>query len=259
MRVAILSDIHGNSIALNAVLSDIETQGGAEAYWLVGDLAAMGPDPVGVMQRLQLLPNRQMVRGNTDRWLMNVHTELSAAALQEFISKPDSLATALMLRYAMVWAQGALSAGGYLGQIATLPLDYRCQLEDGTRVLCVHASPGQDDGEGIRPIMSDAQIAAAINGAAADLIFVGHTHVAMDRTVNRVRVVNLGSISLQPAPDLRASYVMLESDARGYRLRHCQVPYEHQRVVNQVNALGHPAAAIITAFMTGKRKPVWES
>jgi len=44
--------------------------------------------------------------------------------------------------------------------------------------------------------MSDAEIAAAIEGAEADLIFVGHTHWALDRTVNGVRIINLGSISL---------------------------------------------------------------
>ncbi len=258
MRIAILSDIHGNSIALNAVLGDIEANGGAEAYWLVGDLAAMGPDPVGVMQRLQLLPNRQMVRGNTDRWLMNVQGE-SQSGMPAFTENPAAFQQALAVRYAMVWAQGALSAGGYLAEVAALPLEYRHRLEGGTRVLCVHASPGQDDGDGIRPTMSDVQIATAIEGADADLIFVGHTHVALDRTVKNVRVVNLGSVSLQPAPDLRASYVMLESTATGYDLRHCQVAYDNQRVINQVNALSHPAANIITAFMTGKRKPVWES
>ena len=47
MRIAILSDIHGNSVALDAVLTDIATQGAVDAYWLLGDLVALGPDPVG--------------------------------------------------------------------------------------------------------------------------------------------------------------------------------------------------------------------
>lgn len=257
MKIAIFSDIHGNSIAFDAVLKDIEAQGGADAYWLVGDLAAMGADPIGVMQRLQPLPNRQMTRGNTDRWLLNVQGE-GQAGMPPFTENPVAFQQALAVRYAMVWAQGALSAGGYLAQVAALPLEYRHRLEDGTRVLCVHAAPGQDDGEGIRPIMSDAQIGTAIAGAEADLIFVGHTHVALDRTVNNVRVVNLGSVSLQPSTDLRASYVMLESEPAGHRLRHCQVAYDNQRVIDQATALSHPALAIITAFMTGKRKPAWE-
>ncbi len=52
MRIALLSDIHGNSIALEAVLEDIQAQGDVDAYWVLGDLAAIGYDPVGVLERL---------------------------------------------------------------------------------------------------------------------------------------------------------------------------------------------------------------
>jgi len=75
MRIAILSDMHGNCVALDAVLADIATQGPVDAYWLLGDLVAMGPDPVGVMHRIHALPNYQAIRGNTDRWLTDVYRE----------------------------------------------------------------------------------------------------------------------------------------------------------------------------------------
>jgi predicted phosphodiesterase len=55
MRVALLSDIHGNSIALESVLTDIAGQGGANAYWILGDLVALGPDPIGVLEQLSAL------------------------------------------------------------------------------------------------------------------------------------------------------------------------------------------------------------
>ena len=70
MRIAILSDIHGNSIALDAVLGDLERRGGADQHWLLGDLVAMGPDPIGVLERITALPNASFVRGNTDRYLV---------------------------------------------------------------------------------------------------------------------------------------------------------------------------------------------
>src|SRR4029079_7872630 len=105
----------------------------------------------------------------------------------EFPLTPDEISRSaqnnesapLGLAYSMVWTQGALAASGDLAWIANLPLEYHTILPDGTRVLCVHAAPGQDDGDGIRPLMSDAQIAAAIAGAEAELIFVGHTHWAL--------------------------------------------------------------------------------
>ncbi|HKZ85810.1 MAG TPA: metallophosphoesterase family protein [Anaerolineae bacterium] len=69
MRLAILSDIHGNSIALDAVLADLRSQGSVDAIWVLGDLAAIGPDPVGVLDRLSTLENAVYVRGNTDKYV----------------------------------------------------------------------------------------------------------------------------------------------------------------------------------------------
>jgi len=68
MRIALFSDIHGNSIALDAVLQDIQKQGGVDAYWILGDLVAIGPDPVGVLDRLTSLENTRFIRGNGDRY-----------------------------------------------------------------------------------------------------------------------------------------------------------------------------------------------
>ena len=51
MKIAILSDIHGNSLALDAVLSDLKKEE-IDGYWILGDLVALGPDPVGVLERI---------------------------------------------------------------------------------------------------------------------------------------------------------------------------------------------------------------
>ena len=68
MRLAILSDVHGNSIALDAVLADVSAAGGVDEYWVLGDHAALGPDPTGTIERLMALPNARFVRGNIDPW-----------------------------------------------------------------------------------------------------------------------------------------------------------------------------------------------
>jgi len=52
MRLAMISDIHGNTIALDAVLDDIKSQGDVDGYWILGDLFNQGYDPVGVICRL---------------------------------------------------------------------------------------------------------------------------------------------------------------------------------------------------------------
>jgi predicted phosphodiesterase len=68
MRMALISDIHGNLVALEAVMNDLERQG-AERMVCLGDVAASGPQPRGVLQRLQAL-DCPVVMGNADAWLL---------------------------------------------------------------------------------------------------------------------------------------------------------------------------------------------
>jgi hypothetical protein len=142
--------------------------------------------------------------------------------------------------------------------LAALPLDQRLVLPDGSRLLGVHASPGTDDGVGMRPTMSDAELAALLGDCQADLVFVGHTHWPQDRQVNGVRMVNPGSVSNPFPPDLRASYILLEADEHGYRLEHRRVDYNHEAVIEELQRTRHPGADYIVRFMRGQNKPDWE-
>ena len=67
MTIAVLTDIHGNSVALDAVIADARAVG-VTRWWLLGDLVAMGPDPVGTVARLGELGAEVRVTGNTDRY-----------------------------------------------------------------------------------------------------------------------------------------------------------------------------------------------
>lgn len=255
MRIAIFSDVHGNPIALDAVLNDVARAGGADGYWVLGDLAALGPGPVAALERLNELPNALFVRGNTDRY---VSQRLDPRQAHSQVAQSPQSAGLIVERVAMLaWTQGALFASGWMNWIAALELEQRVTLPDGTRVLLVHASPGNDDGDGIRPTMSDAQIADLIAGCNADLIFVGHTHWSLDRTVQGVRVVNLGSVSNQWAPDLRASYYLLQADETGYTLEHRRVEYDRADVLAQLQRIHHPGIGALGAHLRGERTPPW--
>ena len=240
MRIAILTDPHGNSIALDAVLTDIESSGGVDGYWVLGDLCAMGPDPIGVAERLRALAHAQFVHGNTDSWLVKgmdfFAGEVSAEAIPARAAMTSTLA----------WTRGMLTASGHLGWLSTLPLEWRVTLPDGTRVLCVHASPGTDDGPGFHPAHEDAAMAERAASADADLVFVGHTHWPMSRQFGSVHVVNPGPVHLQTAPDFRAKYVLLEADESGYSITFRYVDYDRDAVVGQLGEHHHPAEAYIT-------------
>jgi predicted phosphodiesterase len=247
MRLALLSDIHGNSIALDAVLADIAAAGGVDGYWVLGDLVALGPDPVGVLERLTALPNASFSRGNTDRYV--VTGDRPPPLLAEVQARPELVEVA----GTFAWTQGALTSAGWLEWLAQLPLELRERLPDGTRLLGVHAAPGTDDGRGILAEATDAELEALLTGGEAELICVGHTHRPFDRLLNDQRIVNLGSLSNPIAPDLRASYVILQANASGYQIQHRRVDYDREAVVAALQRLNHPGAAFIIKHLRGQR------
>ena len=256
MRLAVLSDTHGNPIAVDAVLADIEARGGADAYWVLGDLAAIGYDPVGVLERLTALPNVRFVQGNTDRYLVTGE--------RPFPSPDDAVADpALVPRLAEVaatfaWTQGYVTATGWLDWLAELPFEQRMTLPDGTRLLGVHVAPDRNDGIGVHPRLSDADLRVMLAGCDADLVCVGHTHFPTERILDGVRVVNVGSVSNPQAGDLRASYVLLTATESGYDLESRRVAYSYEAVIQAIERCRHPSGDYIIRHFRGLHHPRWE-
>jgi predicted phosphodiesterase len=254
-RIAILADIHGNSIALEAVLSDIALRGGADRFWLLGDLVAIGPDPVGVLERLVRLDNARFVRGNTDRYLVDGSQPWPN---QADVDRDPALAPLyLEVVRSFAWTAGAVGATGWLPWLAALPLEFRATLPDGTRVLAVHASPGDDDEPGIHRNLEASELEARTVGADCGLLLVGHTHAPFDLTVGQMRVVNPGSVSNPLPPDLRAAYGLLHARRDEYELEFRRVDYDRARVVELTERVGHPGAAFIARFMRGEIRSGW--
>ena len=245
MRYAILSDIHGNLHALEAVLADIAAAGGVDGYLLLGDYAAIGPDPVAVIDRIRALPNATFVRGNTDRYAS------SAGMVEKWVGEMQTAPGEhwLPVACALMWTMGATLAGGRQAWLGGLPVEARLSLPDGTRVLCVHAAPGTDDGRGLPPDLSDDELAAALVGSDADLVLIGHTHLPFQRTSGNVTVLNPGSLSNSPLSDLRAKYALLHADASGYRLEPRRVEYDRDAVIARIAEVNHPSAVMLTRFM----------
>lgn len=255
MRIALLSDIHGNSIALDAVLADIAAQGGADAYWLLGDFSGMGFDPVGVLERVTKLPNAVFTCGNHDRYI--VTGERPGPSDEVAQAHPKLLPFVLNMATNLAWTQGQILASGWWDWFTRLPLETRLTLPDGTRVLGVHSAPGLDDGPGIIPLLSDDELRVLLAPAAADLVIVGHTHVPLDRTLDGVRVFNLGSISNPFRARLEASYALLDADENGYDLQLRYVDYDREAVIEALQRLKHPAADFLARFIRGEVAPPW--
>jgi predicted phosphodiesterase len=251
MRIAVLSDIHGNSLALDAALADSAAVG-VDEYWILGDIVALGPDPDGVMQRLVALSNCHILRGNTDRYV--VTGDRPPPYPQDLGQDAEMTRVFAEVAGTFAWTQGAVTATGWLEWLARLPQDFQAELTDGTKCLCVHARPGTDDGPGIDRESSDAAIFDLLKSCAADLICVGHTHQRIDRRVGRWHILNPGSISNPRLPVLGASYAILTATPQGYRIEHREVNYDREQVVAQLEAMKHPGANFIIQHLRGMRE-----
>lgn len=255
MRVAVIADIHGNSVAFDAVLADIESVGGVDAYWLLGDLVALGFDPHGVLDRLHALENASFIRGNTDRYVTDGDRPFPKLGTRDMDT--DVVARWAEAEASFSWTQGAVSAHGSLPWLRDLPLELRHTSEDETRILCVHSSPGRDDGAGVFPGQPESDLREAFSGCDADLVFVGHTHAPVDRVVDGVRIVNPGSVSNHLGPDVTAKWALLETRADGYDVTLRRVAYDTASVVDALERIRHPGRAYLARFMRGEMESPW--
>ncbi len=249
MKIALIADIHGNTIALEAVLADA-AHAQPDLYLFLGDIVD-GPDPAGVLAQIVPLPNARFIYGNTDRYIITGKGP-APYALEDIPQHLDKLPVFQQATASWGWAKGYLCATGWFDWLCELPRDIRLDLPSGQRLLAVHASPGYADGPGVGPHVSDEQLAVMVKGCGAEVICIGHTHVPFVRTVDGVTVVNAGSVSNPLAPDFRASYALLFADEENFSIKHRRVDYDRAAFCAAVRASHHPSIDYILGHQEGK-------
>jgi predicted phosphodiesterase len=253
MKYAILSDIHGNTIALDAVLNALSD---VDAYLLLGDYCALGANPVGVLERICKLPNAIFVRGNTERYITRGYEHYPTPTIAEAVENPERVFVLAEMSRSFAWTQGMITAAGYFDWVVSLPLEQRLSLPDGSSVLMVHAAPNDDDNEGIVPIDSDEIIAKRF-ACEEDIVMVGHTHWPQERRVNGKLIINAGSIGNPVGEEVFASYVTLEADENGYRYQFHKTYYDVEAALAQLTKINHPSPNYISRFYKGQIIPNW--
>jgi hypothetical protein len=144
MRLGIVADIHGNDVALRAVVRDAAARG-VDRWWALGDLVLFGPRPVEVLEILRGLPGIGMLSGNTDRYVLTGEQPAPHATAADAAGD-----VGLVERYGAVaagigWTRGVLDQAGVLDVLVGLPAELRLRLPGGVSILGVHASPGADE------------------------------------------------------------------------------------------------------------------
>lgn len=180
-RIGIFGDTHGNMVAFEAVLAALRAEG-IERLVCLGDVAASGPQPRDVVQRLRAL-QCPVVMGNAD---------------EEVLNPPDPAAGAdedtRRIREINRWTAAQLSAAER-AFVASFAATVTIPLADGGTLLCYHGSPRSYD-DILLPTTPAEELDALLGDATATVLAGGHTHQQMVRRHHKALVINPGSVGL---------------------------------------------------------------
>ena len=224
MRIAIVSDIHGNRPAFDAVLADLR-DASPDLILHGGDLADGGSSPADIIDQIRDL-GWQGVLGNTDEMLIN------PAALTEFASKAPQLASMFAAIEEMAAFTRAALGEDRLQWMRGLP---RIQIR-GPLAL-VHASPASP---WLSPsyTAADAELESVYSPLGQEVNVYGHIHHSFVRNTGKRIVANSGSVSLSYDGDTRASYLLLDGSTPTIR----RVAYEVDKELKALSQCSLPHA-----------------
>ncbi len=188
MRVALLSDVHGNLVALEAVLSELAEEAIDEIVFL-GDIALFGPQPREALRRVRDL-DCQVVLGNTDAWALDPVVPAGGDEDRRRLYAVE------------LWSAEQLTAEDH-GFIRTFSPTLTLRFDQGPSLLCYHGSPRSFD-DAIRSTTPDEELRHLLAGHRAALMAGGHTHTQMVRRFEDRVILNPGSVGL-PSEDLPGS------------------------------------------------------
>jgi predicted phosphodiesterase len=221
MKVAIISDIHGFSLALDRVLADIATEPDVDLIFAAGDLAEGGPDPAGAVDRLRKagIPS---VQGNTDRDIA-AGTRDSAAAQ---------------------WIMGQLGSER-LDWLERLPFELRVKpyttASPEEELLIVHANPVDQDRH-LHPDHSDREVREILGDVTAAVIAFGHLHIAYQREIDGIQLIDVSAVGNPKDEDLRSKWGLVTWDpaTRAWTTELRYVEYPLEGTIEQFEVMGYP-------------------
>lgn len=236
MRYALISDIHANLHALDAVLADIDARGDVDAIYHLGDLVGYSAFPNEVVQRLQA----RAIAGIAGNYDSTVATDYKHCGCKSESPRQEELAH---ISYEFTRQAVTPATKRFLGGLP-FSLDLRPSGGHlaGPRLVLVHGTPTlntvywTED----RPDDFCFRMAAVVGLKAGDAIAFGHTHKPWHRIVEGIHFINTGSVGRPKDGDPRAGYVRLTLGEGEARVEHVRVPYDVEAAVAAVRGEGLP-------------------
>jgi putative phosphoesterase len=212
-RLGLLSDVHGNLAALDAVRAALSDEQPVDAVIVAGDLLQGGPRPGEVWQ---VLTNLQwiLVQGNEDA--------VNAGLLPAVLDPGHPYQDAYLARHEWTCSQIGPTIQNALGE---LPREFRLSTPAGD-LLVVHASPrGLDDRAG-GPHNLVSEATAAYDGTGASAIAFGHWHQSFVRPMPFALLLNVASVSQPRDGRALAAYTIVTATRGGWIVEQRRVPYD---------------------------------
>jgi len=225
MRIGIISDIHNNDIALEAVLQRLN---GCDRIICCGDIIGIGPHPEQTVQRLRQIPNLTAVRGNHERYLLE--------PVPEDIPEGGELTEAEIRHHQ--WEHSCLT----VGSIAFLHgLPYRETLELAGKTLAIQHYAMDVDYNYVNPTGS----AELFLNLEADVILYGHDHAPHCAERDGKWYINPGALGCpgQTKNIARAGILTIEQGELAYEA--LEIPYDVEAVLAEIDRLQYPDAETI--------------
>ena len=242
-RVAVLSDVHGNITALEAVRKAVNREK-PDAVLIAGDLVLNGHDPVGTVALLRDMERDGaiIVQGNTDIAVADFDYAAAFPWMQDGVS--DAILAAVE------WAHDTLDDEG-LAWLRRLPAERRLRIDE-TMLLVTHGSPGSQTAGFDRDL--DASVTLErLSRTDARIICCGHTHIPEVRDFGWKQIVNAGSAGNVFDGDPTASWALVTLDGEAVTSEIRRTEFDTMAVANALSERGLPGDVYRAATVrTGK-------
>jgi putative phosphoesterase len=224
MKLAFISDIHGNATALEAVLEDIKARNVDKVY-VLGDICYRGPEPQRSLDLVREL-NAEVIKGNADEWVVRgvQQGEVPNQALELMNKERD-------------WTLSHLDTDS-INYLNSLPSELYIEIE-GLRIHAYHATP-HSLFDIVPPFESDENLIMSQMVEEADLYVYAHIHKPYIRYTHRKCIINTGSVGLPFDGKNNASYAIVELNGNNYQTAIIRIGYDVEKVIDQFSVTDYP-------------------
>ncbi|MFS0861479.1 metallophosphoesterase family protein [Fredinandcohnia sp. 179-A 10B2 NHS] len=240
MKLAFISDIHGNAVAFEAVLQDIEKKN-IEKVYVLGDLCFRGPEPKSSLDLVRSL-HTEVIKGNADEWLVRGVRKGEV---------PDQALEIMNLERNWAFSQLSEEDIDYLEKLPTsLSLEF-----EGKKINAFHATPDSLF-EIVLPSEADQIVQnTLIKDTEADIYIYAHIHKPYIKFINGKCIINTGSVGLPFDGLAQSSYAMIDIQDKAIQATIVRVPYDVEKVKKQYTETNYPNKELLINIIQNGELP----